>query len=829
MVESKERESVMLSQANRTKHEGANTMREQINLNHGWFFYPDIEGYELSREGMPYEKGKVVDLPHTVKLLPYHYFNEKDYQFMSLYEKNITVPKNYEEKAVFLVFEGVANTAVVYINGVESFKSGSPYLPFEKDISNELIFGEKNKIEVLVDSRELPGIPPFGGAVDFLVFGGIYREAYLRIQNKFHIDDLFAYGHDVLNAKQKVTMAANFSQDMKGSIVYKLYEGSGLNQEETPCFSSIREVNQRRMRCTMDLENMKLWDVLSPNLYTLEATLIDGQGNAVDQTKVTMGFREAIFKENGFYLNGRKIKITGLNRHQSYPYVGYAMPKSMQELDCEILKNELGVNLVRTSHYPQSKHFLNRCDELGLLVFEEIPGWQHIGDEIFKENSKINLKKMIKRDRNHPSIILWGVRINESADDGPFYKEMNEIAHRLDETRQTGGVRNFAKSEFLEDVYTYNDFIHKGDNVALSQPKEILPEKAPYLVTEFNGHMFPTKSFDSEKRRVEHALRHSRVLEKMMEEPKISGAIGWCMNDYQTHKDFGSGDRICYHGVLDGFRQPKLASYAYSSQGEDEPILMISSSMNIGDRDGGDLEDIYIFTNCDYIELYKNNEFIKKYTPPKSSALKHPPIIIDDLIGEQLEKNEGFSKRDARVIKKVIKAAASQGFNLPLREKAAMGLLLLKNKMTLDDGVALFGKYYAGWGQNQRIYTVKGYRNKEQVIEVERGPVDSITLHIVPSKSDLKNGDTYDVVMVALEARSNLGEVLPYHDEIIAIETQGKIGVLGPSIFPLRGGRSGFYIRSYSGKGMGKVIIHTETLGTHEIEFTVTEQKCRHL
>lgn len=804
-------------------------MRKQINLNHDWIFYPNIEDYEsiVDKKG---NKGKqLVDLPHTVKELPYHYFNEKDYQFISLYEKIIVIDKEYEDKAIFLIFEGIANMAVVYINGVESFKSVSPYLAFKKDISSELIFGEENKIEVMVDSRELPTIPPFGGAVDYLVFGGIYREAYLRIQNKASIENVFAFGHDVLKPKQKLTIEVVLSANHKGSMVYKLYEGAGETQSDEPIFSSIREVDHKKIRSTMMLENIKLWDILSPNLYTLEATLVDKYGDAVDQKKETIGFREAVFKDNGFFLNGVKRKIIGLNRHQSYPYVGYAMPKSMQELDVKILKKKLGVNLVRTSHYPQSKHFLNKCDELGLLVFEEIPGWQHIGDEVFKENSKVNLQKMIKRDRNHPSIILWGVRINESADDGPFYKEMNDIARKLDETRQTGGVRNFAKSEFFEDVYTYNDFIHKGDNIGLSKPSDILPERAPYLVTEFNGHMFPTKPFDSEKKRVEHALRHARVLENMMGNSTISGAIGWCMNDYQTHKDFGSGDQICYHGVLDGFRQPKMASYVYSSQREDEPILIVSSSMNIGDHDGGDLGDIYVFTNCDYIELYKNQEFIKKFFPPKSSALKHPPILVDDLIGGQLEHNEGFSKRDAQAIKKVIKVAASQGFNLPIKEKASMGVLLLKNKMSLDDGVALFGKYYAGWGQSQRIYTFIGFKNKEQVIKVDRGLFETIALEVEPTKTVLMNEETYDVALVALRAVSNLGEVLHYHDEVITLKTTGNLSILGPKTFPLRGGQTGFYVRSHKGVGEGKVLIHTENLGDHEVNFTIEDKELSHL
>ena len=152
----------------------------------------------------------------------------------------------------------------------------------------------------------------------------------------------------------------------------------------------------------------------------------------VDAVNTRFGFREAVFKEDGFYLNGKKMKLRGLNRHQSYPYVGYAMPKSMQKLDTDLIKEELGLNAVRTSHYPQSHHFMDRCDELGLLVFTEIPGWQHIGDESWQEQAKKNTQEMVLQYRNHPSVILWGVRINESMDNDDLYKETNRIAHELD-------------------------------------------------------------------------------------------------------------------------------------------------------------------------------------------------------------------------------------------------------------------------------------------------------------------------------------------------------------------------------------------------------------
>ena len=160
------------------------------------------------------------------------------------------------------------------------------------------------------------------------------------------------------------------------------------------------------------------------------------------------------------------------------------MPKSAQMKDADILKYDLSLNIARTSHYPQSKHFLNRCDEIGLLVFEEIPGWQHIGGQEFKENTLKNVEAMIKRDFNHPSIIIWGVRINESLDDHDLYVKTNELARKLDPTRPTGGVRYLHNSEFLEDVYTFNDFIHSGENQALSDPdfvKKVFPIWLPNI------------------------------------------------------------------------------------------------------------------------------------------------------------------------------------------------------------------------------------------------------------------------------------------------------------------------------------------------------------
>src|SRR5207253_1967665 len=209
-----------------------------------------------------------------------------------------------------------------------------------------------------------------------------------------------------------------------------------------------------------------------------------------------------------------------------------------------------------TSHYPQSRHFLDACDEMGLLVLEEIPGWQHIGDAAWQDISVDNVRRMIRRDWNHPSIILWGVRINESRDNHEFYTRTNQLARRLDDTRQTGGVRYFYNSELLEDVFTMNDFGFP-----------LRPVNHPrYLNTEFVGHTNSTQRTDIEEHIAEHSLRHTRVHKQIDTSNQYAGGIGWCAFNYNTHGKFGSGDRICYHGVTDIFRIAKPAAGFYKSQ-----------------------------------------------------------------------------------------------------------------------------------------------------------------------------------------------------------------------------------------------------------------------
>jgi len=221
---------------------------------------------------------------------------------------------------------------------------------------------------------------------------------------------------------------------------------------------------------------------------------------------------------------------------------------------------------------------------------------------------------MIQRDWNHASIVIWWVRINESPDSHDFYTRTNALAHVLDTTRPTGGVRYISESELLEDVYTMNDFILGNEENGGNRPRTPLRPQLEVtgldrvvrcMITEFGGHMYPTKNHDQEQRHGEHVTRHLEVLNAMYGDPQIAGAIGWCAFDYNTHKDFGSGDRICHHGVMDMFREPKFAAYAYASQGDPAGgvVLKPVTFWARGERNIGGALPLIVLTNCEEIEL----------------------------------------------------------------------------------------------------------------------------------------------------------------------------------------------------------------------------------
>lgn len=756
-----------------------------IAFNNDWLF---TENFDAG-----FDEAVSVRLPHTAKEIPYNYINCRDYQMVCGYRKIFTAPGDWQGKKLILRFDGAAHEATVFCNGERVGYHACGYTAFCVDITDLVRLGGENVIDVRLDTRESLNIPPFGFVIDYLCYGGLYREVTLEVKEPEYIKEVLIENTGLREIRVRIASEC-------GSLVTDIVDNSGA-----VISSAVGKAFE------LNVPEAELWSVDSPALYTARVRAMRG-GECVDEKRLRFGFRTVKFKSDGFYLNGERLKIRGLNRHQAYAYVGYAMPRSVQELDAEILKNELGVNAVRTSHYPQSQHFISRCDELGLLVFTEIPGWQHIGDEDWKRQAVKNTDEMVRQYMHHPSIMLWGVRINESQDCDELYRRTNAVAHTLDSGRQTSGVRYIEKSRLLEDVYAYNDFSHCGDNAGLKPKKSVTAKKHNgYLVSECNGHMFPTKAFDDERHRLDHALRHAKVLDAMYADDDISGIFPWCMFDYNTHQDFGSGDGICYHGVMDMFRNPKLASAVYASQSEDKPCCVVSSSMDIGEHPAGDIGRVYVFTNADCVRLFKDGVFVREFAPSREEypALPHPPVIIDDFIGELLITQEGFDEKTAAAVKECLLAVAKFGpSSLPPKILAKFARLMLLKGFKFSDGVELYGKYIGNWGGEATKWRFDAVKGGKLICSVTRSPGQRVHLEVSTSKTKLCEGDTYDAAAVRIRAVDEHGNLAPYWQEPVILKCSGPIMLIGPEIISLKGGSGGCYVKTCGSSGSAELCVN---------------------
>lgn len=745
-------------------------MRSVTSFNDSWVF---SEGFAATEAGR-LQAGRPVSLPHNAVELPFNYFDEASYQRAFTYQKPLAWRREFHGREVSLVFDAAMADAVVYLNGEEIVAHKDGYTPFEARLTDRLREGD-NLITVKIDGSENPEIPPFGGRIDYLTYAGIYRDVWLKVTDAVSVANIKIETRDVLSDAKSVSVRCDLanpqSLTLTGTVTALLKDKNGKVLAE-----AIGET--RGESVTLDITGLKglsLWDIDSPVLYEAEVQLRSDRGS--DRLSSRFGFRTAEFTTEGFKLNGRPLKIRGLNRHQAFPYVGYAMGRTAQERDAEILKNTLHCNLVRTSHYPQSKWFLDHCDRIGLLVFEEIPGWQHIGGEAWKQEAIQNVRRMIERDWNHPSIIIWGVRINESQDSHDFYVETNRLARELDLTRQTGGVRYITDSEFLEDVYTMNDFILGNEELpganrprtALRPQQECtgLNRKVPYLITEFGGHMYPTKIYDQEQRQAEHVRRHLEVLNAAHGDPSISGAIGWCMFDYNTHKDFGSGDRICYHGVMDMFRQPKFAAYVYASQCEpsEEVVMKPVTFWARGERNIGGVLPLIVLTNCDEVEL-KYGSLVKRVGPDRENFphLPHPPVVID---------HRHFTKDELGVWGMKWEDAAFTGF--------IDGKAVARLRMVAD-------------------------------------PVPT-TLEVVADNATLR-AEGRDSVRVIVRALDQAGNVLPFLNDAVDVTVTGPARLLGPERLVFQGGSTGFWLETTGAAGGIAVAVTSTRLGSVRLELS---------
>src|SRR6202050_2128043 len=724
-------------------------------MSRNWLFSRSAVDQARSKDFDDSQFERVV-IPHANVRVPWHSFDDKDYEFVSVYRRHFRLPGEARGRHVFVDFEGVMTASTVWLNGTRLGEYKGGYTPFSFDLTPYLEFDSDNVLAVEVDSTERADIPPFGHQIDYLTFGGIYREVALRVVPATFIENVFAKPKDILTANPSVEVDC-FLQHLESSretlsLEVTLHDGDRVLATSTRQLGPAGAASDPAPH-TVRLEKLGpivLWDLTRPKLYAVRVRLLNGS-RLVDEDSRTIGFREARFTGHGFELNGKVLKLRGLDRHQTFPFVGQAMPGRVQKRDAQILRNSFKCNIVRTSHYPQSRHFLDACDELGLLVLEEIPGWQHIGEAAWKDISVDNVRRMIRRDWNHPSIILWGVRINESPDDHDFYTRTNALAHQLDQTRPTGGIRNFEQSELLEDVFTINDF-----GFPLRAPNHPL-----YLNTEFIGHTFPTKAIDNTERHTEHTLRHARVHNQLASNPQYAGGIGWCAFDYNTHFDFGSGDRICYHGVADIFREPKPAAGFYKSQCDPEEEIVLEPAFRWarGDESIGFSKGV-VCSNCDHLKFYVDDKLIAEVDPDRNEfgSLRYPPFILQ-----------------------------THPFHDPWGNLRIEGYL---------EGKQVIAKSYSGRGIDQQF-------------------------SVLPDDAQLV-GDGADTTRVVLRVSDEFGAIRSFANDAIQLEIEGPAEIIGDNPFALVGGTGAVWVRAKEQAGRVRQTATHPILGKRQVAIEIT-------
>ena len=663
-------------------HQGKGGMAaEQLPFHTDWLFgglyssgamAPEFEDHSFER----------VTLPHCVSELSWHKWDPARWQQQWIYRKHFRISQAQQSgRRVFLKIGAAMTRATLWLNGQKLGTHMGGYLPLEYELTDQLKAGD-NLLAIRLDADFDINVPPnkIGKgprSVDFWQPGGLYRNATLCFVPRVFIQDLCVRPVDVMSAARKLQIRCTIDPGFipEGRMAL----GLSLRSDDRVLATTSQALSlQGPGRQVLDvpwtdaaINELKCWDVDHPHLYWVGATL-SLEGRPIHEYQVRFGVRDARFTPAGFFLNGRRLQLIGVNRHQFFPYMGGAVPDRLQAKDAQIIKADLQCNMVRCSHYPQSEAFFDACDELGLLAWEEAAGWGGpLGDAAWKESAVRAVAAMIKRDRNHPAIVVWGARLNETPDDVPLYTRTKKLAHRLDPSRQTTGAMIGGKHDtrdFVQDVFSYNDYKRSKGPDGRFQP-ELLPPRMdfPYLVSEAVGTLSgPAKYYrriDSVAVQQSQAWAHARVQDLAASDKRYCGLLAWSGYDYPS----GSGNQfegVKYTGVIDLFRVPKPGAAIYQAQVDPakKPVIAPAFYWDFG-ADALPLpegQQAMICSNCERLEIFvggrhyatvrpDEKQFPHLAYPPSFIAFKKvtasakPELRIDGYVGKQKLLSRKFS------------------------------------------------------------------------------------------------------------------------------------------------------------------------------------------
>lgn len=626
-----------------------------------------------------------VTLPHCVSKLSWQNWNPGDWENMWIYRRHFNIPEEYAGARIFLNFDGAMVGITPIFNDYKLPEHMGGYLPVRYEITNQIKDGD-NVLAVVVDSR-WSNVPPEGSPegskrIDYLEPGGIYRSVNLRVLPQTFISDVFAKPVKVLDPNRRIDVKCSINSadgiNKPVRLLIELKDGAKVIAQDIKNLKIEKSGELEVVLSLLKLGDIKLWDIDAPHLYDVVATLYVGD-KTVHDFKTRIGIRDARFEGDGFFLNGRRLQLFGLNRHELYPYSGFAMPSRVMRRDAEILKHDFNCNVVRCSHYPQSEAFLNACDELGLMVWEEVPGWGYLGDESWKKFVIRDVHDMIVRDRNHPSIVIWGVRVNESPNDPVLYRKTRAMAKLLDDSRPTSGSMTDGsiktwKEDWHQDVLAYDDYhADPKGGVGIFEP----PADVPYMLAEAVGqfnYYHPKEGFNSKYRRAgditllqQQAVWHAQAHSKAAANSHNCGVIAWCGFDYASQVN--PFNNVKCPGIADVFRIPKLGASFYQAQisPKTRPVVVPNFYWNYVCKNPYEAgKNVSIFSNCDKLKLYINGKQHAVLTPDKTNfpnikfppffadfnnleGLVHPVLRIEGFVGEKPVISKSFASDDSQI------------------------------------------------------------------------------------------------------------------------------------------------------------------------------------
>jgi beta-galactosidase len=648
----------------------AATHREKINFNTGWKFYKGaISGDEAKEPNHNDSSWYNVTVPHN----PPMDLNNPDparpawgsysYEGVSWYRKHFTIDSYYQTQGrkIFIEFEAANTVADVWINGTKVTTHYGGYLPFTVDITNYVNFGStENVIAAKVDNTYNADVPP--GESGWFNWGGIYRDVWMHITNKLHVTDavdankvagggIFVTYPDANASVAHIQIKTNVKNEYGAAknCTVKTYLLDADNQivdiNTMSDINSIASGADCNFTQTATVNNPNLWHPNHPYLYTVSTEVYD-DNTLVDTYRTRIGIRKINFtKAGGFKINDETLRFMGANRMQDYPYLGYAMSNSEQYRDAVRLK-EAGFQCVRTAHYPQDPAFMEACDELGIMIMDEIPGFQNLGGMTFINNSYQNMRDMIRRDRNHPSVIAWELSLNETWISDAYANQAYTIGHT-----EYPGNQCFVSGYQIAGTSYPDIFIATPNKGARTYSGS-----KPLVVSEYGEYEYtPTSNADratwwvggygtigyGEPGMLRQAWNHQEGLHLNRDLSKnICGDGLWVAFDYANYDQ----------GIIDKLRVPKFSYYFFQSQRD--PNLIIPGI------DSGPMvyianywtstspHDVNVFSNCEQVKLYINDVNQGIHNPntgyPNSNLL-HPPFSFTGLTWASGElKAEGY-------------------------------------------------------------------------------------------------------------------------------------------------------------------------------------------